>query len=269
MLTNAQFDSLISAANDLARRGGRLALERLGKVQSSRKADQTIVTDADLAVQELIVGAVAEQFPGHAVLGEEARHDKHPLPSPDRAEFCWVIDPIDGTRNYFRGYPSFCTAVALLQDGRPIIAAVYDPLLDRLYHGGAGRGAFVNGQPLQVKDVPMHSNTLIGVPSGHTREMPPAVHLWMDRTNLRNTGSTSLHLAYVAAGWLDAAYAYECKIWDVSPGWLLVREAGAIITGADGAELFPTNPAAVAGKNLPFLAAGRSLHAELLATLAV
>ena len=268
MTAGKQLDTFAAAAGDLARQGGRLALDRLGKTRSSRKADKTIVTDADLAVQRLIIEAVAKRFPTHAVLGEEARDDEHRLPGPGQAEFCWVIDPIDGTRNYCRGYPCFCTSVALLREGWPIIGAIYDPLLERLYHGVVGRGAFLNDEPLRARDAPLYADSLMGVPSGHSRKMPGAVHLWMDRLNLRNSGSTALHLAYVAAGWLDAAYAYECKIWDVGAGWLLVREAGGVITRSEGAELFPADPAALAGRNMPFLAAGPKRHAQLLEMLA-
>ncbi|UCG31754.1 MAG: inositol monophosphatase [Phycisphaerales bacterium] len=260
-------DTLSAAANDFARRAARLALDYWGNVQFSRKADQTIVTEADLAAQRLIVDAVARQFPHHAVLGEEDRQDEHALPDAGEAEFCWVIDPIDGTRNYFRGFPCFCTSVGVLRDGLPVVGAIYDPLADRLYHGTERRGALAGDVRLEVRDRPLHKNSLIGAPSGHGSPMPGAVHRWMDQANVRNTGSTALHLAYTAAGWLDAAYAYECKIWDVAAGWLLVREAGGKISGADGSDLFPANPAAVADKDMPFLAAGPTLHAELLATL--
>jgi myo-inositol-1(or 4)-monophosphatase len=262
-----QPDTLLSAAMDFARRGGRLALERFGKAQASCKADMTIVTEADLAVQELIIAAVAQQFPGHAVLGEEAGSEAHALPLPERAEFCWVVDPIDGTRNYYRGFPCFSTSVGLLRKGTPVVGAVYDPLLDRMYYGTVGGGAFVDGQPLCAKNEPAHTNSLIGVPSGHSRRMPRVVHDWLDRLNLRNTGSAALHLAYVAAGWLDAAYAKDCRIWDVAAGWVLVREAGAVITGPEGSDLFPAMPAALAGERMPFLAAGPKLHAELLKTV--
>lgn len=260
-------DTFSAAANDFARRAARLTLDYWGNVQFSRKADQTIVTEADLAAQRLIVDAVARQFPDHAVLGEEDREDEHELGDPDRAEFCWVIDPIDGTRNYYRGYPCFCTSVGVLRGGLPVVGAIYDPLADRLYHGTAGRGAFAGDIRLEVRDGPLRKNSLIGAPSGHGTCMPEAVHRWMDQANVRNTGSTALHLAYTAAGWLDASYAYECKIWDIAAGWLLVREAGGKVSGADGSGLFPANPAAVAGKNMPFLAAGPTLHAELLASL--
>jgi len=266
MSDSTQLDALSSAAQDFARRGGRLALERFGKARASQKPDMTIVTDADLAVQELIVAAIGQRFPGHAVLGEESGSEDSASPSPERAEFCWIIDPIDGTRNYYRGFPCFCTSVGLLRSGTPVVGAVYDPLLDRMYHGTVGGGAFVDDRPLCAGNDPAHANSLIGVPSGHNQEMPRAVHDWLDRLNLRNTGSAALHLAYVAAGWLDAAYARDCKIWDVAAGWVLVREAGAVITGHAGGELFPASRAALGGENMPFLAAGPKLHAELLET---
>ena len=157
--------------------------------------------------------------------------------------------------------------MALLRRGEPIVGVVYDPLHDSVYRAAAGDGAFLGDRRLSVAENPAHGDILIGVPSGHNRKMPEVIHAWLDRFNLRNVGSTALHLAYVAAGCLDVAYCRECHIWDIAAGWLLVREAGGVITDPAGGDMFPMALERANEKDTPFLAAGKSLHDELLAEL--
>lgn len=260
-------ESFLAVAEDLARRAGRLALERMDSARASRKADATIVTDADLAAQHLIIEGLARRFPDHAVLGEEDRADSFTLPAPDAADYCWVIDPIDGTRNFARGFPCFSVSLALLFGGTPVVGVVYDPLLDRSYRATADGEASWGNRALRVATDPPRSDLLVGVPSGHKRPMPEPVRRWLERMNLRNVGSTALHLAYVAAGWLDAAWCQQCYVWDIAAGWLLVRQAGGIITHSSGEQLFPLDLAEAARRKTPFLAAEPKLHGELLAEL--
>ena len=264
MNTDNSQDEFLSVAVELAQQAGRLAVERMTTARSSRKADRTLVTDADLAAQLLVAEGIASQYADHAVLGEETLPDAPSLPDPAQAEFCWVVDPIDGTRNYARGFPCFCVSLALLRRGEPIVGVVYDPLRDSVYRASAGGGAFLGERKLSAADNPARGDILIGVPSGHNRKMPDAIHAWLDRFNLRNVGSTALHLAYVAAGCLDVAYCRECYIWDIAAGWLLVREAGGTITDPAGGELFPATLEHAKEKDTPFLAAGKTIHTELL-----
>lgn len=260
-------ESFLVIAEELARRAGRLALERMDSARASRKADASIVTDADLAAQHLIIEGVARRFPDHAVLGEEDRSDSFALPAPDTADYCWVIDPVDGTRNFARGFPCFGVSLALLLRGMPVVGVVYDPLLDRSYGATADGEASWDKRALRVSADTPRSDLLVGVPSGHNRPMPEPVRRWLDRMNLRNVGSTALHLAYVAAGWLDAAWCRQCYVWDIAAGWLLVRQAGGVITHPSGEPLFPLDLGEAARRETPFLAAGPKLHAELLAEL--
>jgi len=267
-MTDSLRQQLLADACQMARTGGELARGLIGRTAADRKPDRTVVTEADHAVQDLILTRVAERYPRHAVLAEETVRRPHRHRGAAEAEYCWVVDPIDGTRNFTRSLPVFATAVAVLRGGLPVAAAVYEPNLEQLYAASVGGGSTLNGRAVGVSREPPHHDTLIGVPSGRNQPTPPAVHDWLDRWNLRNLGSTALHMALVAAGSIDAAFCQECRVWDVAAGWLLIREAGGLCTDLAGGDLFPLDLSAAADRDLPFLAAGPSLHPRLLATLA-
>lgn len=262
-----QLDALLSDVCSLAREGGTLARRFVGRVAARRKDDRSLVTDADHAVQAHILAAIFDKYPHHAVLAEETiEHPTH-HPAITDAEYCWIIDPIDGTRNFYRRLPSFATVVAVARAGRPIAAAIYDPNANELYAAAQGRGATLNGSPIAVSDETTLVTTLIGVPSSHRQALPPAVHGWLDHWNFRNLGSTALHVALVAAGRLDAAICLECRVWDVAAAWLIATEAGARCTDLRGENRFPLELATVGHRDVPCLAARPTLHAKLLATL--
>lgn len=251
----------------LAREGGQLARQRLGRAVVSRKPDHSLVTDVDCQVQQLILSQLAEQFPEHAVLAEEALDPRGGQPDPADAEFCWVLDPLDGTRNYARGLAIFTTSIALLQAGCPIVGVTYDPMLDHMYVAVAGQGSWRGEERLAVADHPPHRDSLIAVPSGRNRPVPQAVNGWLKTMTARNLGSTALHMALIAAGSMDAELEVDSKLWDVAAGALQVTEAGGCVTNLQGQPLFPFPLAGYHGQDVGYLAAGRGLHAQLLKML--
>lgn len=258
---------ILGRAADWAREGGRIARERLGQAVASRKIDDSIVTDGDHAVQQYILDQIAAVFPSHAVITEEtiARPERHSVFSS--AKWCWVIDPIDGTRNYARGLPCFAVSVAVLCDGHPEAAVVYSVMDDRLFSAHAGGGAWCDGRQLHVVDNPPTGDTLLGAPSGSGDPVPPVLHAWLEQMTVRNHGSVALHLAYVAAGWFDAAVCLKSKIWDVAAGALLVTEAGGVASDLEGRPLFPLTDVPADGvPRAPILAAAPNLHRYLTDT---
>ena len=264
-ISNAE---LCECAIDLARQGGRLAVQRLGEATASLKADRSWVTDVDHAVQALILGALAERFPDHAVVAEETLAEPDLHADASEAKYCWVIDPIDGTRNYVRGFPVFSTSVGVLCEGEPVAGVVYDPLTDRTYSATRGGGACLNGKRIVVREEGQQFDTMVGVPSDRRKPIPEAVSAWRKTMVLRCMGSSALNLAMVAAGCLDAAYAQETRIWDVAAGALLVQEAGGVLTDLKGRSVFPFDAATYDGSETPFLAAGAKLHGELITSFA-
>ncbi len=254
-------------AGELARQGGRLARDPLGQAVVSRKADRSLVTDVDCRVQQLIVDRLAELYPQHAILAEETIDHPHHYPDPGQAEFCWVIDPLDGTRNYARGFAIFTCSMALLQAGTPIVGVTYDPMADHLYVAVAGQGAWLGTQRLAVADDLPHRDSLVVMPSGRRQPVPAAVDGWLKIVTVRNLGSTALHLALLAAGLLDAELEVDSKLWDLAAGALLVAEAGGRVTDLQGRPVFPFPLAGYQAQEVAYLAAGPRLHAELLKTL--
>ena len=139
-----EYEHICDRAMDWARQASVIACERFGTATVSHKADRSPVTDADHAVQDALLQAIAREFPDDAVITEEtqAAPDRHKPVAADRR--CWVIDPIDGTRNYARSLPSFTISVALMEAGSPVVGLVFDPMTDRMYSATAGGGARLN-----------------------------------------------------------------------------------------------------------------------------
>jgi len=251
----------------LAQLGGQTAARFLGKVTATRKADDSPVTEADHAAQEAILSALAHRHPSHSILVEEdvVRPDRHAALAG--SDYCWIVDPIDGTRNFSRGVRIYATSIAVMHGGRPIAAAIHDATTEVVYSAAYGGGAFREDERIVLRDRPIDRDTTVAVGSFRRREAPQAVRGWLDRFLLRNFGSTSLHLAWVAAGLVDAAYSAECKLWDIAAAALFIEEAGGIITDQAGRTLWPIDLLAYSGEDIPVLAGTPTMHSCLLATL--
>ena len=231
----------------------------------SIKADRTVVTEVDVAVQRHVFDRIRAAHPDHALVGEEegvsAKLGRR-LP-----RFAWVIDPIDGTRNYAAGYPCFATSIAVLEDGLPVVGVVHEHVSGYRFSAARGCGATLNGQVVRVDDAKAFPKAMVGIPTSMDAMTQRVVGGWFRRDDLilRNTGSAAFHLALVACGALNAAYSYQCKVWDIAAGAVLVEEAGGTITGLRGERLFPWHPEDDAERNLPCLAAAPLAHARLIA----
>ena len=265
-MSNEEYADFLNLAVQLAQEVTKTVLDRLGTRVISRKADHSLVTDADEAAQAQILNAVADRFPAHAFLAEETVATDRSLPDPKTARFCWVVDPLDGTRNFVAGFPSFATSIAVLERGRPVVGVIYEHNLALCYAAVLGQGATRDGQPIFAKAPEAGFDWLLAVPSSKDPLTVRIVRSWVGTRGfvLRNTGSTAFHLALVASGVFAGAFAKRSKIWDIAAGALLVEEAGGVVTSPTGQDLFPysfdTNPAA----DIPFLAAARAAQSRLL-----
>jgi myo-inositol-1(or 4)-monophosphatase len=259
-------DARLAAGLEMARLGGEVAKAGLHRAAVSIKADRSVVTEADHAVQQCILDGIAKGFPHDAVLAEER------IPHPERhspvgeTAYCWVIDPIDGTRNFARGLPYFSLSIGVFRGDEPVVGVVYDPIGDQMYFAAEGRGAFCNDRKLTVLDEVWSEETMLAVPSGPRTPLPPDIKGWLDRAVFRNVGSTALHLALVASGALNGMYADDCKLWDIAAGLVLIREAGGVATSPTGAPLCDRPVGEFKATPLPIAAAGPGFHQELLTT---
>jgi len=260
---------MLELAKRLAKEAAGFSLPHAGRAIAQPKSDRTVVTAIDHEIQERIVGAIAAAHPDHAVVAEESL--RHPEVHVDRrsARYCWVIDPLDGTRNLVAGFPCFATSIAVLERGWPIAGVIYEHNLGHCYVAVRGSGATLNEKPLAIAEPPLDEDLLIGVASTKDRLSVDVVRHWVAAPGLicRNIGAAAVHLAMVASGALAAAFCKPCKIWDVAAGGLLVLEAGGVITTPFGDPRLPFDLTADPYADIPFLAGARNVHAHLLARI--
>ena len=200
-----------------------------------KKGANDIVTEADVAVENMLRALIAERFPAHAVVAEEMGQG-----GAQGATHEWVFDPIDGTTNFAHGIPFFCASLALEVDGVAEVAAIYEPARKELYTAERGVGAWLNGEPLKVSSTGALIDAVVctGFPYSilEEREAPVAMFgrfLGVSRA-VRRFGSAALDLAYVAAGRLDGFYEANLNRWDIAAGALLVEEAGGRVSAYGG-----------------------------------
>jgi myo-inositol-1(or 4)-monophosphatase len=229
---------LREACAEAARRGGAILRERWGMERTiALKGGIDLVTDADHASEAELLSFLAARFPGAAVLAEESGAS-----GPAAAGLRFFVDPLDGTTNYAHGVPHFAVNVAVADAGGLAAGATYDPLRDELFTAARGGGATLNGAALRQSGRGELDGALLvtGFPYDvHVRPDPPlrlfAAFLRRARA-VRRFGSAALDLAYLAAGRFDGFWELGLKPWDVAPGILLAREAGALVTDLDGGE---------------------------------
>ena len=255
--TQAGSDRRATAAAELARLAGKIALDYFERAEVTWKADDSMVTEADLAIESWLEDEIAGAFPADGILGEEGTSKSRLRPG---ARFVWVIDPVDGTNNFGRGIPGFAISVGVLRDGMPYAGAVYDPLSSQLYTACAGHGAWLNGRRLQVAPAVLSSRSLFSIRSPFAGEAPGYVRDWLARYRLRRFGSTALQLCYVAAGALAFVHDHRASLWDIAGAAAVLEEAGAVLTAADGGTLFPVDPPTYGGEPIAFLAGDPTGH---------
>jgi len=227
--------TLREAACEAARLAGESLRERFCRTREIElKGGLDLVTDADRAAEELILGYLARRFPRHAVLAEERGA------LAGQAQYRWLVDPLDGTTNYAHRVPHFCVSIAVEDERGLAASAVYDPVRDELFDAGRGQGATLNGEPLRVTGEDRLRCALLGTGFPYSVWDRPDLPLRLFDSfirrarGLRRMGSAALDLCYVAAGRYDGFFEVDLEPWDLAAGVLLVREAGGAATGLDG-----------------------------------
>jgi myo-inositol-1(or 4)-monophosphatase len=219
-------------AIQLARQAGASLLDafKLSGTTASFKADRSIVTHADVAVDHLITAAIQKQYPGEAILSEELHNDL-----PEVTPAVWIVDPLDGTTNFSLGLHVWGVLITRLLAGQPEMTVHYFPLLDELYAAQRGQGAWLNGNPI------------------HTRppdpDQPYGFFACCSRTHRRYRisipykprilGSAAYTFCMLARGTALIGLEIAPKIWDIAGAWLLVQEAGGCIQPLEGSAPFP------------------------------
>jgi myo-inositol-1(or 4)-monophosphatase len=224
----------LNAAVEIAKEAGAL-LEELSTqpldINYKRRAD--LVTVADRRSEALIVGRLRERFPDHAIVAEEGGHHRA------SSDYCWYVDPLDGTTNYAHGFPVYCVTLGLACRGEVIAGVVFDPTRNDLFTAERGAGAFLNGQRLGVSRTEKLADSLVatGFPPFATNH-DLNVQFYFRFTELshgiRRAGSAALDLCSVAVGRFEGFWELKLNPWDKAAGVLMVTEAGGRVSDVRG-----------------------------------
>lgn len=224
-----------------------------------KPGDANFVTVYDLKVQEFLIGRMKALFPNAAFFAEEKENSAADV----QKQYCFIIDPIDGTANFMHEYKRSSISLALFSYGEALFGAVYDPYLDEMFYAEKGKGAYLNGKPLHVSNrkidvavaamgtVPYYKKELGGATFAIAKE------IYDMGADMRRAGSAAIDLSYVAAGRNDLFFELVLSPWDHAAAQLIVKEAGGIVSDMYGNELDVTAPCSV-------IAANREIYGILL-----
>jgi len=228
-MTMTDIDERFELAMNTAREAGVLALayfRDFAALTIQSKGVQDMASEADLATENLIRQAVESRFPQDAFLGEETSASFR----SETGKGTWIVDPIDGTQPFINGIPSWCIAIAYVEDHHIRLGVVYDPVHDELFAAQQGKGAWLNGKPMRTAKANSLRDGLVCV--GYSNRVPPEAVLEPLTRMLHNhgmyhrNGSGALSLAYVGAGRLIGYFEPHMNSWDFVAGALIVRESG-------------------------------------------
>ena len=227
-------ENYLEVASEIARESGSLLAE-LSKqpVEISYKRKSDLVTQADRRSEALIIGHLHRHFPDHAVVAEEGGGQD------TGSDYCWYVDPLDGTTNFAHGFPVYCVTLALAYRGEAIAGVVYDPTREEFFAAERGAGAYLNGQRISVSKTPNLSESLLGTgfppfASNHDLNLQFFFKFTHLSHGIRRAGSAALDLCSVAAGRFEGFWELKLNPWDKAAGALMVAEAGGRVTCLTG-----------------------------------
>ncbi len=246
-------------AIDSAKAAGKIILENLDKVKScSFKAKSDIVTEIDIQAEKIIINNIKLHFPDHSIYSEEEGM------IDNASEYIWVVDPIDGTMNYYHGMSPFRVAICLVEKDKPIITAIYNPVKDNLYFAEKGKGAFLNNIKIKVnsnfklkKSVVM--THISSKKEARARTIIALGNIFNKTLHMRILGSGIAAMTYISEGKFDVFFNIITYPWDILPGALLVEEAGGIVTDIQGKKIDL--------KSTSILASNGNVHSDVLKLL--
>ena len=202
------------------------------KVKAKQAND--FVTQVDQAAEEAIIGIVRHAYPEHGFLAEESGRTE------GKADYVWIIDPLDGTTNFIHGFPQYCVSIGVQHRGSLTHAVIYDPTKNELFTASKGGGAFLNDRRIRVSKCLKLQDALVG--TGFPFREITRIDLYVRQlktlmtgsSGVRRAGAAALDLAYVACGRLDAFWELGLSPWDMAAGALLIQEAGGLVGDLKG-----------------------------------
>lgn len=226
--------AFLDTAVEIAREAGALIRQAASRRSAGDhsfelKGEHDLVTETDRASERLILDRLQAHFPSHAIIAEESGGNR------GSSEYCWYVDPLDGTTNFAHGFPVFNVTLALERAGEVVCGVILDPTRDEVFTAEAGAGAFLNGRRIGVSRASRIEDSLAatGFPS-RKRHQNVNIHFYYQLAMLshgvRRAGAAAIDLAYVACGRLDLFWEFTLNPWDMAAGVLLVREAGGTVS---------------------------------------
>lgn len=214
-------------------------LPRFEKITAERKADGSLLTEADTEMQKATQKFLKQHWPQFDFLGEESS-DKVQQSALKSPQGCWVLDPVDGTSNFASGIPFFSVSLALIMNGKVVAGLIYDPARKELFAARQGQGAELNDQPLIASCWQTSLNQCIGIVDFKRLQLPLAQTLIEKPpyASQRSIGSVALDWCWIAAG-RGQVYCHGAQnLWDYAAGWLILKEAGGTSTTLEGESVF-------------------------------
>src|SRR6266567_4388147 len=227
-------ESYLNIAVDIARESGALLAKFFTRpLEISYKRPSDLVTDADRRSEALIIERLQSQFPKHSIMAEEGGGGK------TDSDYCWYVDPLDGTTNFAHGFPVFCVTLGLAYRDEVIAGVVYDPIREELFTAERSAGAYLNNQRIRVSRVEKLSESLVATgfpPFAPNQEVNLSLYFRFTQLShgVRRPGSAALDLCSVAAGRFEGFWELKLNSWDKAAGILLVTEAGGRVTDLSG-----------------------------------
>ena len=256
---------MLNTAVKAARKAGSLITRAsfdLDKLTIRSKRQNDFVSEVGHAAEEAIIATLKDAYPSHGLLAEESGE------RDAKADYVWVIDPLDGTTNFLHGVPQYCVSIALVHKEAIQHAVVFDPNRNELFTASKGGGAYLNDRRIRVSRTDKLQDALVstGFPfkeMGHLDDYMRMLRTLMQTcSGIRRPGAAALDLAWVAAGRTDAFWELGLSPWDMAAGALLVREAGGLVGDLDGNEQFMQTGRIVAANGKIFSAMLNALKAK-------
>lgn len=227
-----EYRQLLAQAFKMAENAGAIHMKHYreaGLEQSTKLNDSDVVTIADKESEAFILDYIRRNFPTHGVIAEESGRKN------DDREWCWVIDPLDGTTNFSAGLPAFCVSIALEHNHEAVLGVVFAPYLRECFCGVKGAGAWMNGRPIHCSTKQELSKAVVATGMPYDRNDNPDNNLRqisevaLKVRAVRLMGSAAIDLCYTAVGFFDAYWELNLRRWDVAAGQLIAREAGCLV----------------------------------------
>jgi myo-inositol-1(or 4)-monophosphatase len=262
-MTKISFQTEIIRALETA---GEVLLKHFGKVTHIKVKENlsSVVSEADLESEKVILDILTKDFPDYNIISEECGYKYK------GSEYTWIVDPLDGTSNFVAGLPWFGILIAVMKDHTPVAGGAYLPADQQLYYAEQDKKARLNGKLIQVSQSSELKNVLVA----YSLDFCPFFKDTLAETsiiaslvrNARNVRSTNclLDLCYTADGRLGAVINQKEKIWDIAAPWLIIKEAGGLVTDRDSNELNFSLSEKDYGKDYPMIAANPQIHSQII-----